>query len=102
TPLRRSMQIGPLSLDLDGPKLSHDGAMLDVPRRELLLLTALAEAHGGPVSKSSLLDSLYGAGSETDEKVIEVYVSRLRKRLSRHGIAIQVIRGIGYALEVQG
>jgi len=98
-PLRRSMDVGPLSLDLDGPKLSHGGTMLDVPRRELLLFTALAEANGGPVSKSSLLDSLYGAGSSTDEKVIEVYVSRLRKRLARFGVGIQVIRGIGYALE---
>lgn len=99
--VRQTHDIGPLTLDLAGPSLSHGATMLDLPRREVLLLAALAEAGGSPVSKTSLLDQLYGAGSETDDKVIEVYVSRLRKRLSSHGITIRVIRGIGYALGVE-
>ena len=99
--VRRTREIGPLTLDLAGPSLSHGAQMLDLPRREVLLLTALAEAGGTPVSKQALLDQLYGAGSETDDKVIEVYVSRLRKRLSRYGVRIRVIRGIGYALGVE-
>ncbi|MEO1195263.1 MAG: response regulator transcription factor [Pseudomonadota bacterium] len=99
--VRQTHDIGPLTLDLAGPSLSYGATMLDLPRREVLLLAALAEAGGSPVSKTSLLDQLYGAGSETDDKVIEVYVSRLRKRLSSHGITIRVIRGIGYALGVE-
>lgn len=95
---RRSVSIGPLSLDLDPLRLSADDTPLDVPRRELTVLAGLAEAGGAPVSKDRLLDLVYGTGSETDEKVIEVYVSRLRKRLAAHGVGIKVIRGIGYAL----
>ncbi len=98
TEFRKFIALGPLQLDLEGPVLSHDGTPLDVPRRELLLLATLAQAEGRPVSKTSILDQLYGAGSETEEKVVEVYVSRLRKRLSRYGIAIQSRRGIGYVL----
>lgn len=37
-------------------------------------------------------------GSGTDDKVVEVYISRLRKRLSRYGVVIRVHRGIGYSL----
>ncbi|MGR3513643.1 MAG: response regulator transcription factor [Paracoccaceae bacterium] len=95
---RRSVSIGPLSLDLDPLRLSADNTPLDVPRRELTVLAGLAEAGGAPISKERLLDLVYGTGSETDEKVIEVYVSRLRKRLAAHGVGIKVIRGIGYAL----
>ncbi|MEM9707948.1 MAG: response regulator transcription factor [Pseudomonadota bacterium] len=101
SPIRQSMKIGPLNLDLAGPKLSHPDGPIDVPRRELLLFVALAEAEGSPVSKSALLDQLYGAGSANDDRVIEVYVSRLRKRLARFGVSIRVIRGIGYALGVE-
>lgn len=95
---REHIAIGPLSLALAPLQLSADDTPLDVPRRELTVLAGLAEARGAPVSKDQLLDLVYGAGSETDEKVIEVYVSRLRKRLAAHGVGIRVIRGIGYAL----
>lgn len=98
TALRRDVAIGPLILDLESPQLLHDGTPVDVPRRELSLLVALADAGGKPVSKDALLNQIYGTGSETDEKVVEVYVSRLRKRLAKHDISIRVIRGIGYAL----
>ncbi len=95
---RRAVEIGPLVLELEPPQLVAADGPLDVPRRELAVLAALAEAGGTAVSKDQLLDRVYGTGSETDDKVIEVYISRLRKRLAGFGIGIRVIRGIGYAL----
>lgn len=91
--------LGPLQFNPGSFELFDKGQRLDVPRRELSLLAALVDANGRTMSKASLLDHLYGAGSETDEKVIEVYVSRLRKRLSPYNIGIQVHRGIGYFLD---
>ncbi len=96
---RRSIAIGTLTFDLEPLQLATENGPLDVPRRELTVLAALAEAQGAAVSKDQLLDQVYGTGSETDDKVIEVYVSRLRKRLIGHGVTIRVRRGIGYALE---
>lgn len=95
----RSIALGPLTLELDPMQLLCDTGPLDVPRRELSVLAALADARGAAVSKEHLLDRVYGAGSETDDKVIEVYVSRLRKRLAGFGLRISVRRGIGYVLE---
>ncbi|WP_434055174.1 MAG: response regulator transcription factor [Roseibium sp.] len=95
---RQLIDIGPLKLDAGALQLLDGAQALEVPRRELALLAALAQANGRTVSKASLLDQLYGAGSETDEKVIEVYASRLRKRLAPYGVNIQVHRGIGYSL----
>ncbi len=96
---RRSFAIGALTLELEPPRLLDEKTTLDVPRRELSVLVALAEAQGAAVRKEQLLAHVYGAGSETDEKVIEVYISRLRKRLARYDVRISVQRGIGYALE---
>lgn len=100
-PLQEAIAIGPLTLDLDALQLSKNGNQIEVPRRELALLAALAQSNGRPLSKDVLLDQVYGTGSETDEKVIEVYVSRLRRRLSPHGIRILVARGIGYSLTAE-
>ncbi|MGZ2256015.1 response regulator [Roseobacter sp. A03A-229] len=95
---RRTIDIGVLTLDVETPQLLAGRDPIDVPRRELSVLVALAEAGGTPVSKDSLLDKTYGVGSNTDDKVVEVYVSRLRRRLSAYDISIRVHRGIGYAL----
>ncbi|MGC3939910.1 response regulator transcription factor [Roseobacter sp. EG26] len=95
---RRTIEIGSLTLDLETPQLLAGQELIDVPRRELSVLVALAEAGSMPVSKETLLDKTYGVGSGTDDKVVEVYVSRLRKRLSVFDVSIRVHRGIGYAL----
>lgn len=97
-PPRATLALGPLALDPTALRLTVGDAPLDLPRRELALLAALAEASGRPVAKATLLDQLYGTGSETDARVIEVYVSRLRKRLAPFGLSIRVERGIGYSL----
>ncbi len=96
----RTMEIGALTLDVETPQLLDGDRPIDVPRRELSMLVALAEAGGRPLSKEYLLAKVYGTGSETDDKVVEVYVSRLRKRLGRYDITIRVHRGIGYSLVV--
>lgn len=98
---RRNVPLGGLRLDLEALQLFDGEAALDLPRRELAVLAALAEAKGRAVSKRTLLDQIYGTGSETDEKVIEVYVSRLRKRLGPYGVGIRVNRGIGYMLAIE-
>ncbi len=99
---RRLIDVGPLKFDADTMQLIEGGLALEIPRRELSLFAGLVQANGRTVSKAGLLDLVYGAGSETDDKVIEVYVSRLRKRLSPYGINIQVHRGIGYSLNRNG
>lgn len=96
---RRTLKIGPLTLDVETPQLMGPEGAIDIPRRELTMLIVLAEAAGTPVSKERLLDQIYGTGSASEEKVVEVYASRLRKRLAEFGVGIKALRGIGYALK---
>lgn len=97
---RRVVSLGALEFDAEALQLRDGGAAIDVPRRELALLSALVDAEGRTVPKPVLLDHIYGVGTETDEKVIEVYVSRLRRRLKPYGIGIRVNRGLGYSIVV--
>ena len=95
---RRQVSFGDLEFDFDSQQLQTSDGVLEMPRQELKLLSALLDAQGRVVSKSHLLDRIYGVGSETNDSVIEVYISRLRKRLSGHGVRINVHRGLGYSL----
>lgn len=92
--------IGSLTLDVTSREVTAGGEPLPLPRRELALFEILIKAQGRSVAKSSILDRLYGTGTEMDEKVVEVYISRLRKRLAPYRVGIQVRRSIGYQIVV--
>ena len=53
------------------------------------------------VSKSLVLDHVYGVGADAEETVVEVYASRLRGRLKPYGIIIRTRRGLGYQMLVE-
>lgn len=95
-------QIGACWFDPSARMISGPDGPLDIPRREIALFERLLQAEGRLVSKQALLDSLYGTGADVDEPVVEVYVSRLRKRLLPHGVQITVKRGLGYMMNNTG
>ena len=90
--------IGALEWDATARTVKASGDALAIPRRELALFEVLVKARGRSVTKASILDKLYGTGADVDEKVVEVYISRLRKRLTPYGVTIKVRRGIGYQI----
>ncbi len=97
---RRAINLGGMELELEPLQLVGPDGPVEIPRRELGVLAALAEAGGSAMSKEQLLASVYGVGSDADESVIEVYISRLRKRLAPYDLRISVRRGIGYVLDI--
>lgn len=94
-------KIGQLAFDPTSRMIIGPSGPLSVPRREVTLFETLLGARGRIVSKQTLLDALYGTGTDVDEPVVEVYVSRLRKRLKNFGLEIKVQRGLGYFLVEQ-
>ncbi|NNE87101.1 MAG: response regulator transcription factor [Silicimonas sp.] len=100
TPVVDSISLGALTFDPERRQLSGPDGDIDVPRREMSVLETLTAAQGRTVSKAHLLDSVYGTGTDVEESVVEVYVSRLRKRLKPYGVGIKVQRGLGYQLQV--
>ena len=90
--------IGRLSFDRSARRLFADGETIDLPRRELAAFECLLDRSEQVVSKSVLMNHLYGVGADVEEKVVEVYISRLRKRLAPFGIEFKVARGLGYMM----
>ncbi|QEA37899.1 response regulator [Pistricoccus aurantiacus] len=103
--LRRSQQrsdnrlrFGSLSFDPAAGEAVLDGKTLVLPRRELLLIEGLLLHAGSIAPRETLERRLFGFG-EVGPNALEVYVSRLRKRLQGNGLRIRTFRGLGYRLE---
>lgn len=93
-------KIGQLEFDRSSRRVSVDRIALDVPRKEAAVLECLIERRGRIVSKSQLVEHVYGVGASIDDSAIEPHVSRLRKRIATYGVSIKTARGLGYMLEV--
>lgn len=94
-------ELGPLRLDRLGRVVSVNDEVLNLPRREFAVLECLLEQKQRIVSKNTLLDHVYGVGSDVEVTAIEPHISRLRQKLAPHGIVISVARGLGYFIEVK-
>lgn len=92
--------IGSLSFDRTARQVTSNGGGIDIPRKELAVFECLLERRGRIVSKPVLTDYVYGVGANVDDTAVEPLVSRLRRRLSDHGVVIKTARGLGYMLDV--
>jgi DNA-binding response OmpR family regulator len=91
-----TISIGQVVLDTLTHKVSVDGAELDLPRREYMLLKALMENPGRILSRESLEEKLYGWGEELASNSIEVHIHHLRKKIQTE--FIKTVRGVGYTV----
>lgn len=89
-----ALKIGALEADLINHQVSRDGQHIDLTAREWALFEALTQRPGTLLSKSQLEDHLYAFGAEIESNTIEVYISRLRKKLGRD--LVETVRGMGY------
>ena len=94
--------LGRLVFDRSTRQVTVDNQPLDLPRKELATLECLIERKGRLVSKSQIIDHVYGVGAEVEDTAIEPHISRLRRRLAECGVQIKTARGLGYLLEVEG
>ena len=69
--------------------------------KEFQMLEMLINADGGIISVERFMDKIWGYDSETEQNVVWVYVSYLRKKLAALGssVAIEAHRNLGYSLE---
>lgn len=88
--------IGPVTLDTVNCTASLDGKVIDLARREFMLLKALMENPGRVLSRNKLESSLYSWGEELASNSIDVHIHHLRKKISTD--FIRTIRGIGYTI----
>lgn len=99
--LGNRLTLGALAFDTPTRTVTVGERDLVVPRRELAVLEALLRRAGKVVTREALDSAVYGFGEETESNALEAHVSRLRKRLSEAeaGVAIHVVRGVGYLIK---
>lgn len=95
------VQVGSLMLDRQLRRLSMGGEPLDLPSREFEVLWELMSPPGRAVPKRELAEKLSGFDEWLGDNALEVFISRLRKRLQGSGAGIRTLRGIGYVIEAQ-
>jgi len=93
-----SLNCADLSYDTNTRQFQLREQPLALPPREHSLLEALLMNQGHTMSKASLLQSVFGLGSEAGEDALEIYVHRVRRKLDGSQAAIVTLRGLGYLL----
>ncbi len=96
-----TITLGHLSFDTGNREASVNGKVLDLPRRELLVLETLLRRMGRTVPRAALEDAVYNFDDEIQSNALDTHISRLRRKLSEvnAGIEIHAIRGVGYLLK---
>lgn len=96
-----SLSLGPITLEEDSHKVTFNGEVVDLSPTEFRLLHVLLESKGRVLSKSFLLDEVWGINFETETTVVDTYISYLRKKLHRDGFeGIRTVRGVGFQLQL--
>lgn len=96
------LSAGRLSLDLGSRIATIGSTPLELTGREWEILQQLMLASPKVVAKQKLVESLSEWDKEITANAIEIYVSRLRGKLTDSGVEIRTIRGIGYRLDEPG
>jgi DNA-binding response OmpR family regulator len=88
-----------VSLDITKNSFTVDESVINLSRREFMILRILMENVDRIHSKSSLENKLYEWGDEISSNTIEVHISNLRKKVPID--FIKTVRGVGYVVRAQ-
>jgi two-component system OmpR family response regulator len=91
------LRVGSVELEHESKTARLNGQAVELSAREWAVIDVLARRPSSIVSKEQIEDALYAFGEEIESNTIEVYISRIRRKLGRD--FIRTIRGLGYRLE---
>lgn len=96
---QNTIKLGNLELALQERIVSVNGEELALTKIEFELLLYFAENQNKVLSRERILSRVWQTYSDPNTNIIDVYVSRLRKKIEREPrLAIQTLRGNGYRL----
>ena len=79
------LRIRNLTVDLSSREVLVDNTRLALTRKEYLVLEFLMRHKGAVLTKNAIVDYIYGEPSSRDTKIIDIFVWKLRKKLSEAG-----------------
>jgi two-component system OmpR family response regulator len=97
-----TLSSGPITLDSDSHQVTFNGDVVELSPTEFRLLYVLLESKGRVLSKTYLLDEVWGITFASESTVVDTYISYLRKKLHRDGFeGIKTVRGVGFQLQAE-
>lgn len=97
------LQVANIKMDVDQHKVWLDGQPMPMPLKEFELLCELMRNAGKVMSRSQLIDHIWGSDYVGDTKTLDVHIKRLRSKFEKdqaNPVLIQTIRGLGYKMEI--
>jgi two-component system OmpR family response regulator len=97
----RHLAFADLELDDDTREVTRAGKLIELTDTEYRLLRYLMLHPRRVLTRAQILDQVWEYDFGGDARVLETYVSYLRKKLERSGPRlIHTVRGVGYALRL--
>ena len=95
------LRVGGLEMDLIAREVRREGQDIDLQPREFQLLEYLMRNGGQAVTRTMLLEHVWGYHFDPQTNVIDVHISRLRSKLDKgfDRPMLQTVRGAGYRLD---
>ena len=97
SPELKQIQMGDITVDFGGYTASGPGGPIDLTPKEIDLLKLLIEHKGLVLTRSQILDELWGYDYPIIDRTIDTYIKNLRKKLSLDRIV--TVKGVGYKYE---
>ncbi|MGI4879542.1 MAG: response regulator transcription factor [Janthinobacterium lividum] len=91
---------GAVRLDTRSGRVTLDGEPVKLTAQEFKLLSYLMHHKGKMVSRTELIEHIYDQDFDRDSNTIEVFITRIRKKLGAD--LISTTRGLGYSLDDSG
>jgi DNA-binding response OmpR family regulator len=90
-----------LTLDLITREVKIDNKRIDLTNREFNLLELFMRQPGRVLTRTLILEQVWGYGFDPLTNIVDVYIRRLRNKLNmdQDGPAIETVRGVGYRLK---
>lgn len=99
--LAGEVNLGAFTIDDRRKEIRKSGQLLELSPTEYELLKFMIMNHGLVLSKSLILDKVWGYDFGGEENIVEVYIRSLRDKLGdREHQLIRTLRGVGYRLDL--
>ena len=93
----RKLTVGATTLLYDSLSVKMGEEMMELPQKEFLLLFKLLSYPNKIYTRRQLMDEIWDMDSESDERTVDVHVSRVRDRFRNNtDFEIVTVRGLGY------
>ena len=100
--MERKITVGNLGLDADGMSAEVEGEENGLTNREFNIIFKLLSYPKKTFSRAQLMDEFWDLDSDTSLRAVDVYMTKLRNKLSDcDGFKIVTVRGLGYKAVLQ-